>query len=102
MGRPMSADEQLLYETRVRNRQAIISMVAGVLLIAASIIQLGGPHTNVDELTLDLLTANKRFPLDLIASIVNGIGSLMIAWTLVYLFRCSLAAIPRSAASSAS
>ena len=37
MGRPMSADEQLLYETRVRNRQAIIAMVAGVLLIVASV-----------------------------------------------------------------
>jgi hypothetical protein len=66
-------------------------MVAGVLLIVASTIQLGGPHTSVDELTLDLLTANKRFPLDLIAAIVNGIASLMIAWTLVYLWRCSLA-----------
>jgi hypothetical protein len=91
----MSADEQLLYETRVRNRQAIISMVAGVLLIVASIIQLGGPHTSVDELTLDLLTANKRFPLDLIAAIVNGIASLAIAWTLVFLYRCSLARNPQ-------
>jgi hypothetical protein len=95
MGRPMSADEQLLYEARVRNRQAIVAIVAGVLLIVASTIQLGGPHTNVDELTLDLLTANKRFPLDLIAAIVNGIASLLIAWTLVYLFRCSLARNPQ-------
>ena len=95
MGRPMSADEQLLYEARVRNRQAIIAIVAGVLLIVASTIQLGGPHTSVDELTLDLLTANKRFPLDLIAAVVNGIASLLIAWTLVYLYRCSLARNPQ-------
>ncbi|MGI8715155.1 MAG: hypothetical protein ACR2NR_18625 [Solirubrobacteraceae bacterium] len=91
----MSADQQLLYETRVRNRQAIVAVVAGVLLIAASIIQPGGPHTSVDELTLDLLTANKRFPLDLIASIVNGIASLAIMWTLVFLYGCAQARNPQ-------
>ncbi len=90
----MSADDQLLYESRVRNRQAVVAVAAGVLLIAASIIQLSGPHTSVDELTLDLLTANKRFPLDLIASIVNAVASLAIAWTLVFLYRCIKARNP--------
>ena len=60
----MNADEQLLYETRVRNRQAIVAVLAGVLLLAAAAIQLGGPHTKVDELTVDLITANKRFRKD--------------------------------------
>jgi hypothetical protein len=87
----MNADQQLLYEARVRNRQAIVAVLAGVLLVVASAIQLGGPHTKVDELTLDLITANKRFPLDLIAAVVNGIASLFIAWTLTYLYSCARA-----------
>ena len=57
----------------------------------ASAIQLTGPHTKVDELTIDLIVANKRFPLDLIASVLNAIGSLAVAWTLAYLYRCARA-----------
>jgi hypothetical protein len=87
----MSPDDLLLYENRVRNRQAAVAVLAGVLLIVASLIQLGGPHTSVDELTQDLLTANKRFPLDLVAAIVNAIASIGIAWTLVYLYRATKA-----------
>jgi hypothetical protein len=88
---PMNADQQLAYEARVRNRQAIVAVAAGILLVLASGIQLTGPHTKVDELTIDLITANKRFPLDLIASVLNAIGSLAVAWTLAYLYRCSRA-----------
>jgi hypothetical protein len=87
----MNADQQLLYEARVRNRQAVVAVVAGVLLIVASSISLSGPHTSVSELTLDLLTANKRFPLDLIAAVINGAASLVIAWTLVFLYQCARA-----------
>jgi hypothetical protein len=90
----MSPEDQLLYESRVRNRQAAVAMLAGVLLIVASVIQLGGPHTSVDELTQDLLTANKRFPLDLIGAIVNAIASIGIASTLVFLYRASKARNP--------
>lgn len=90
----MNAEAQLAYEARVRNRQAIVAVLAGVLLVAASAVQLGGPHTKVDELTVDLIVANKRFPLDLIASVLNGLGSLLVAWTLSYLYRCSAARSP--------
>ncbi|MGA2010436.1 MAG: hypothetical protein ABSH51_07890 [Solirubrobacteraceae bacterium] len=90
----MTPDERLLYETRVRNRQAAVAVAAGVLLIAASVISLGGPHTSVDELTLDLLVANHRFPLDLIASVVNGLASLGIAWTLLFLLESARARVP--------
>jgi hypothetical protein len=90
----MSPDDQLLYETRVRSRQVAVAVVAGVLLLLASVLQLGGAHTKVDELTLDLITANKRFPLDLIASVLNAIASLAIAWTLLFLYRCSRARNP--------
>ncbi|HEY2260356.1 MAG TPA: hypothetical protein VGH45_11615 [Solirubrobacteraceae bacterium] len=87
----MDPDQQLLHETRVRNRQAVVAILGGLLLVVAAAIQLGGPHTKVDELTLDLITANKRFPLDLIASVINAIASLLIAWTLTYLYSCARA-----------
>ncbi|MGB9183350.1 MAG: hypothetical protein WCB67_04730 [Solirubrobacteraceae bacterium] len=90
----MNAEAQLAYEARVRNRQAIVAVLAGVLLVAASAVQLGGPHTKVDELTVDLIVANQRFPLDLVASVLNGVGSLLVAWTLTYLYRCSAARSP--------
>ena len=90
----MSPEQQLAYERRVRGRQAAIALAASVLLITASAIQLSGPHTKVDELTVDLIVANKRFPIDLIAAIVNGLGSLAVAWTLNYLYRCTRARNP--------
>ncbi len=90
----MSADDRLLEEARVRPRVAVVAAVAGVLLIVGSILQLSGPHTKVDELTADLITANKRFPIDLIASVLNAIGSLAIAWTLSWLFQASRARSP--------
>jgi hypothetical protein len=90
----MNPDDQLLYETRVRGRQTVVAAAAGVLLIVASIVSLGGPHTKVNELTLDLITANKRFPLDLIASVLTALGSLAITWTLVFLFDCARARKP--------
>jgi hypothetical protein len=43
----------------------------------------------VDELTLDLLVANQRFPLDLIASVINAVASLAIASTLLFLLRAA-------------
>src|SRR5215813_10516906 len=49
---PMTADEQLLYEARVRPRQAVIAGVAAAALIAASVTQLIGPHSKVNELTI--------------------------------------------------
>jgi hypothetical protein len=85
----MNPDEALLYESRVRSRQVAIAVLAGLCMIIASIIQLSGPHTKVDELTLDLLVANQRFPLDLISSVINAIGSLAIAGTLLFLFRAA-------------
>jgi hypothetical protein len=90
----MSADDLLLYEARVRKRQAAVALLAGVLVLVGSIVQLSGPHTSVDELTLDLITANKRFPLDLIAAVLNGLGSLAVAWTLAFLYGSARARKP--------
>ena len=73
------------YEQRTRVRQAAIAGIAAVLLIAAPLIGLGGLHTSVDELTLDLITIHKRFPLDLVAAAVQTIGLIALALTLNWL-----------------
>lgn len=82
----MSPDERLRYEARVRTRQAAIAVLAAVLLLVGSIITLAGPHAKVSELTLDLITANKRSALDVTAAVFNALGSLTLAATLVYLY----------------
>ncbi|MGI8864450.1 MAG: hypothetical protein ACR2JH_08650 [Solirubrobacteraceae bacterium] len=81
----MTVDEQLLYESRVRMRQAVIAALAGILLVGAAALQLSGPHTKVDELTLDLITAHKRFPIDVFGAAINGVGLCALAATLVFL-----------------
>lgn len=88
---PMDPEQQLQYEARVRMRRAAVAVLAAILIVVAAALQLTGPHTKVDELTIDLIYANKRFPLDLIAAVINGLGSLAIAWTLNYLYVCSRA-----------
>jgi hypothetical protein len=94
MSTAMSADEQLRYEAAVKPRQAVIAAAAAVLLVGAAAIQLAGTHTKVNELTLDLITAHKRFPLDLLGAIVNGLGLIALAATLVFLFRITRARNP--------
>ena len=90
----MNAAEELAYESRVRTRQVALAALAGVLIVGAAIIQLSGTHTKVEELTLDLITEHKRFPLDLIGSIINSFGLVALVATLVYVFRISRARNP--------
>ncbi len=87
----MDPEQQLQYEARVRMRQTVVAVLGAILIVLAAALQLTGPHTKVDELTIDLITANKRFPLDLIAAVINALGSLAIAWTLSYLYVCARA-----------
>jgi hypothetical protein len=90
----MSADDQLLHESRLKPRQAVIAGSAAALLLLGAVLQLLGPHTKVDELTADLIAASKRFPLDLIAAVISGLGSLALAWTLAFLFDMTRARAP--------
>jgi hypothetical protein len=90
----MTADEQLLYETRVRPRQAVIAGVAAVALIGAAVLQLLGPHAKVNELTLGLITEHKRFGLDIAGAVIQAIGWLALASTLVFLFGSARARNP--------
>lgn len=88
-------DEQLIYEARVRMRQAILAGLAGVLLVVAAAVQLSGPHASVDELTLGLITVHKRFPIDLIGSAINAAGLLAVGGTLVFLLIAARARKPQ-------
>jgi glucan phosphoethanolaminetransferase (alkaline phosphatase superfamily) len=78
-------------ERRLRPRFAALAVAAAVLLMAASIVQMIGPHTKVDEATLDLIYASKRTGLDILASLVSAAGSIVIALTLLFLLRAAKA-----------
>ena len=90
----MTADDRLLYETRMRNRSAALAATAGILLVVAAAVQLAGPHTKIDELTADLIYAHKRFPLDVIGALINAVALVAVGFTLAYLFDSSKARKP--------
>lgn len=81
----MSVEELLQYEARVRKRQAILAIVAAVLLLVSPIMELAGLHPKVNELTLTLIAINDRFPLDLIAAVIQAAGLVALALTLGWL-----------------
>jgi hypothetical protein len=87
----MSAEARVQYEARLRPRQSAVAAVAAICLIVSAVLQLAGPHTRVNELTLGLIFEHKRFVLDLIGAIVETIGWLALAWTLWFLFDCTRA-----------
>jgi hypothetical protein len=92
----MTADERLLYETRVRPRQAVVAGVAAAALICAGALQLLGPHAKVNELTLGLITEHKRFGLDIAGAVIQAIGWLALTSTLVFLFDATRARNPQA------
>jgi len=75
----MTADEQLLYEARMRTRWAVLAAGAGVLLLAGSVVAISGPTTSVSEETLRLIFIHKRAPIDLISSLLNAFALLTFA-----------------------
>lgn len=94
MSRAMNVADELAYEARVRTRQVTVAALAAVLIVAAAIVQLAGTHAKVSELTLDLITEHKRFPLDLVGAIGNSLGLIALVATLAYLYRISRARNP--------
>ncbi len=90
----MSPEEILAYESRARIRRAAVAIVAAVLVMAAALVQLSGPHTTVNEETLSLLTFNRRAPRDLISAVISAIGTVAVAWTLLELWRSARARNP--------
>jgi hypothetical protein len=87
----MSVEARLDYEARMRTRQGIIAAIAAVGLLISAVLQIAGPHTKVNELTLGLIFEHRRFVLDLIGAIVETVGWLALSWTLWYLFDCTRA-----------
>jgi hypothetical protein len=90
----MNPEERVAYESRVRTRQIVLAAAAGVLVMAAVLIQLGGPHVKVNEQTLGLVTEAKRATRDLIGSIASALGSFALAATLWFLWGSTTAREP--------
>jgi uncharacterized membrane protein YgcG len=90
----MNVEERLAYERRVGMRYAVIAALAGVLLVAAVAVQLGGAHAKVDEQTLGLITENKRLSRDIVGSILDAVGYFSLGATLWYLWGCVRARNP--------
>ena len=90
----MNVEERLAYERRVGMRYAVIAALAGILLVGAVAVQLGGPHAKVDEQTLGLITENKRLTRDITGSILDALGYFSLGATLWYLWGCIRARNP--------
>jgi hypothetical protein len=90
----MDTEQRLAYEARTRKRQAAIALAAGILLLLAVVIQIGGPHVSVSEKTLGLVTEHKRATRDLIGSVVAALSLFALGWTLLWLWDAARARDP--------
>jgi hypothetical protein len=96
----MTADDRLLYETRVRMRWAVVAVAAGLLLLVAAALALTGPRTTVNEETVGLVYIHKRFPIDVIAAVINGFGLVAFAGALTFLASATRARKPEMTTTS--
>jgi hypothetical protein len=92
----MTTLDPVSYELRLRPRVAVLAGLGGVLLFAGTAVQAAGPQANVNELTVQLLVTNRRAGLELIYTVVNGLGLLALAGTLAFLFTAIRARKPES------
>lgn len=81
-------------ELRLRPRFAIVSALGGVLLFGSLIIQSAGPQAKVSEVTTQLLVTNRRAGLEVLGSVVSGLGLLALGATLAFLFTAAKARKP--------
>lgn len=93
----ITVDQRLDVERRQRPRFAIVAASAGVLLIAASVVQGVAPQPKVSEQTLALIAADKGRTLDLIAAVLQALASFGLAATLVFLIDAAKARNPQIA-----
>jgi len=87
----MTATDQVAYEKGVRPRYAVLTFAAAILIVVSQLIQLSGPKSSVSELTIDLILAHQRYPLDLIGAIVDAFGLIALAVALAWLQQISRA-----------
>jgi hypothetical protein len=79
----------------MRPRFAVVAALGGVCLFAAAAVQATGPQAKVSELTIQLLVTNKRGSLEILGTVINGIGLLGLAATLMFLFNAARARKPQ-------
>jgi hypothetical protein len=92
----MTTVDRVSQELRQRPRVALFTAAAGVLLLAGAAVQAAGPQPKVDELTVQLLVTSRRTALEVIGSVVNGLGLLGLAATLAFLFTAVRARRPET------
>jgi hypothetical protein len=90
----MSPSERVAVERRLRPRYAAAAVVAAILIVVAAVVELGGAHVSIDEVTLQLVTLHRRGARDVIGAAVNGIGLVAFALALGFLFDCTRARRP--------
>jgi hypothetical protein len=90
-----SPTEQAARESGLRPRYAVIAFVAGLFIVASLLIQEVGYHNSLTEETVQLLTIHRRFPLDIIGAVLDGVGLLATGYMLYWLNSISLARDPR-------
>ena len=93
----MAVADQVSYEAQVRPRAAMVAGAGGVMLLIATALQASGPQPKVSELTVELITYSRREGLVIAGAILNGLGILILAATLVFVY--TLARARRPAAS---
>jgi hypothetical protein len=85
------------HESSVRFRQAAIAGLGGICLFAAAAVEAVGPQPKVTELTIELITTNKRVGLEITGGVLNSLGLIGLALTLSFLFQASKSRRPESA-----
>jgi hypothetical protein len=90
----MSTADRVLYEAHVRQRQAVVAALGGLLLFAAAALQATGPQPAVNELTIQLLVTSRRAGLEVVGAVINALGLIGLAGTLSFLFSASRARKP--------
>lgn len=87
----MAAHANHARELRLRSPYAVVAGLGGIALLGAAALQAVGPQAKVSELTLELITFNKRGALEVGAAAINGVGLIALGLTLAFLARAAQA-----------
>jgi hypothetical protein len=90
----MSATAQVEYESGLRIKYGALAFFAALMLVGSQLLQLSGPHASVDELTLDLVYANRRETIDIIGAALDMLGLISVGVVLNWLFSAARARNP--------
>jgi hypothetical protein len=85
----VNADSQLEWESRWGPRAAAAAAGAAVLILAGSFVAAAGTPSNTEEITTQLLSINKNRSTIVAGGILLGLGTLLVAGALAYLYRAT-------------